>query len=73
MSYDEARGIIRQRLREREANFLASVEHGVFANQRSPYRTMLDLAGCEFGDLVRSVRDHGIEDTLRHLRRQVCT
>jgi hypothetical protein len=68
MSYDEARGIIQQRLRERETNFLASIEHGVFGNPRSPYRPMLDLAGCEFGDIVGSVRKNGIEDTLRELR-----
>jgi len=68
MSYDEARGIVQQRLRDRDANFLASIEHGVFGNPRSPYRTMLDLAGCEFGDIVRSVRDHEIEETLRGLR-----
>ena len=68
MSYDEARGIIRQRLRDRDTNFLSSIERGVFGNPRSPYRTMLGLAGCEFGDLVRSVRDHGIEETLRTLR-----
>jgi len=68
MSYEEARGILRQRLRERETNFLGSIERGVFGNPRSPYRTMLDLARCEFGDLVRSVRDHGIEESLRALR-----
>ncbi len=45
MSYDEARRIIQQRLRERDANFLASIDRGVFGNPRSPYRTMLDLAG----------------------------
>lgn len=68
MSYEEARGIVQQRLREREANFLASVERGVFGNPRSPYRPMLDLAGCSLGDLVRSVRDRGLEGTLRQLR-----
>jgi hypothetical protein len=68
MSYDEARAIIQQRLRNREPNFLASIEHGVFGNPRSPYRAMLDLAGCEFGDIVRSVRERGIEETLRGLR-----
>ena len=69
MSYDEARDIILQRLRDREANFLASIERGVFGNARSPYRAMLALAGCEFGDIVTSVRNRGIEGTLQDLRR----
>jgi hypothetical protein len=68
MSYEEARAIIQQRLQQREANFLSSVEHRVFASARSPYRAMLEIAGCELGDLVRSVRERGIEDTLRALR-----
>lgn len=68
MSYEEARGIIQRRLGEREANFLSSMERGVFGNPRSPYRPMLQLAGCELGDLVRSVREHGIEATLLNLR-----
>jgi len=70
MSYDEARAIVLQRLRGREKNFLASIEHGVFGNPRSPYRAMLDLAGCEFGDLVGSVRKTGMEETLRELHRE---
>ena len=68
MSFEEARAIIQQRLQQREANFLSSLEHGVFGNPESPYRAMLEVAGCELGDLVRSVRDHGVEDTLRTLR-----
>ena len=68
MSYEEARGIVLQRLRDREANFLSSMEHGVFGNPRSPYRALLELAGCEYGDLVRSVHDLGLEGTLRSLR-----
>ena len=68
MSYQEARGIVLQRLRDREANFLSSMKHGVFDNPRSPYRALLDLAGCQHGDLVRSVHDLGLEGTLRSLR-----
>jgi len=68
MTYTEALAIIQQRLREREANFLSSIEHGVFRNPRSPYRAMLDVAGCQSGDLRQSVRQKGLEATLRALR-----
>jgi hypothetical protein len=70
MSLDEAKAIIQRRLREREQNFLDSLEAGVFANPRSPYRAMLDLAGCESGDLRQSVGQHGLEATLRRLREE---
>ena len=68
VSYEEARAIVQRRLREREANFLASVQHGILGNPRSPYLKLLQLAGCEFGDLVNSVRDRGLEGTLQQLR-----
>ena len=68
ISFEEARDVMRERLQRREENFLASVEHGVYGNPRSPYRTMLSLAGCEFGDLVRSVRERGLDSTLQTLR-----
>jgi hypothetical protein len=68
MTFEEAQAIVRQRLREREANFLASVKRGVFDNPRSPYRPMLELAGCEYGDLVRSVTERGLAPTLESLR-----
>jgi len=68
MTYAEALAIIQQRLREREVNFLSSIEHGVFGKRRSPYRVMLELAGCEFGDIRQLVKARGIESTLRALR-----
>jgi len=68
MTVGEARAVLAHRLQARESNFLLSVERGVFGNQRSPYRAMLGLAGCEFGDLRQSVTRNGLEATLRTLR-----
>ena len=68
MSPEEARAIVRERLQQREANFIASLEQGVFGNPRSPFRPMLEIAGCELGDLVRSVRERGLNPTLETLR-----
>jgi hypothetical protein len=69
MSYDEACKVIRERLRSREANFLALLDAKVFRNPASPYRAMLQIAGCEHGDVTHMVRDLGLEGTLHALRR----
>ncbi len=68
ISLQEAQAIVRQRLAERENNFLRLVERGIFSYPRSPYRPLLKLAGCELGDLQAMVRAKGLEATLRALR-----
>jgi len=68
VSFEQGRAIIQQRLREREQNFLASIQQGIFANPQSPYHAMLELAGCAYADLERSVGERGLEGTLRMLR-----
>ena len=66
----EARALLRQRLERRDADFLALARDAVFANSRSPYRALLRLAGCEYGDLERLVRREGVEGALRTLLQQ---
>jgi hypothetical protein len=68
ISLDEARAIVRRRLAEREGQFVRLVERGIFGHPRSPYLPLLELAGCQLGDLRQMVRDRGVEDTLRALR-----
>lgn len=68
MTLQQATAILAERLRHRETNFLASVSRGVFANPRSPYLAMLRRAGCTEADLQHSIRNCGLEDTLRTLR-----
>lgn len=65
---EQARIVVLRRMRERESNFLASIELGVFGNPRSPYRAMLRMAGCELGDIQRMLTADGLENTLRALR-----
>src|SRR5262245_4938683 len=65
----EARALLRQRLEHRERDFLALVRDAVYANPGSPYRTLLELAGCEPGDLERVVTRDGLEAGLRVLYR----
>ena len=45
-----ARDLIRRRLDRREEHFLGMIEAGIFTVRSSPYRSLLDMAGCSFGD-----------------------
>ena len=70
LTVPESRAILRQRLENRATDFLALAKHAIFANRRSPYRALLRLAGCDYGDLERLVRREGVEGALRALLRQ---
>ncbi len=69
ISASEAREVLRQRLERREADFLRLVRRTVYEFPASPYRELLKLAGCEFGDVEKLVQQDGIEGTLRALFR----
>jgi hypothetical protein len=69
ITLEQAKAIVRGRLAEREANFLRLIEKGIFGYPRSPYLPLLELAQAELGDIKNMVRDHGLEDTLRALRK----
>jgi hypothetical protein len=60
----EAYAIQAGRLETREATFLATVRRAVYEHQPSPYRRLLELAGCEYGDLARLVGAEGLDQTL---------
>jgi len=62
------RETIRQRLRDRDSRFLTLMKRAVCDNLNSPYRALLHMAGCEYGDLERMVRQEGIEHSLQSLR-----
>jgi hypothetical protein len=68
LTLEAARRIVRQRLAQREANFLKLAERSMYGWPRSPYLALLKHAGCELGDLQAMTRDHGLEGTLRKLR-----
>ena len=65
-----ARTILTARLARREADFLALARAAVYDNPRSPYRQLLELAGCQYGDLEGLVGREGLEGALVHLYRQ---
>lgn len=68
MTVAEALLIIQNRLQNREANFLASLERGVYANPRSPYKALLGMAGCTIDDVRVLLKNEGLEGTLQRLR-----
>jgi hypothetical protein len=65
---DEARALVKERLAQREANFLRLLERGVYGHPGSPYLALLRWAGIEQGDLRGLVRERGVEGALRVLR-----
>ena len=70
MSVATADDILRARLRSRERDFLALARRAVFGVPRNPYRRLLELAGCEYGDLETLVRAEGLESALLELQRK---
>ena len=70
MTVAEAISIIHDRLRNRERNFLGLVEHSVYGVEGSPYRALLNAAGCTLDDVRELVGREGIEGTLAQLRQQ---
>ena len=69
MSVHAALTIERERLAQRDANFLRVIACSVFGNPRSRYRALLDAVGCRQQDLGELVSTLGLEGALLHLRR----
>jgi hypothetical protein len=67
ITLEDSKRVIAERLQNRERNFLNLIEKGVYENSGSPYLKLLKLAGCEFGDMQKSVNGDGIEATLNKL------
>jgi len=57
ITLDEARETLRRRLERRAADFLDLARRAIFGNPGSPYRALLQHAGCE--QLFRPSRHRG--------------
>jgi hypothetical protein len=68
-SVERALREVRTALDQRDDNFVSMVHTTIYDNPASPYRPLLDRAGCELGDLAAGVRTNGLEPTLVELRR----
>lgn len=66
----EAQSSLRERLAHREGEFLGLVDQAIYRNPSSPYRRLLAVAGCEFGDVEKLVGTEGIEGALAELYRR---
>lgn len=64
----DAKRILRERMQQREQNFLRMLERNVYGNPHSPYLALLKHAGCELGDVRALVRHKEIEGALKQLR-----
>jgi hypothetical protein len=65
----QAHEILRARLASRSTEFLALIRRRVYDVSGGPYRTLLDAAGCTYGDVEALVRREGLEGALRELAR----
>jgi hypothetical protein len=70
MTVPAAADILRTRLRSREDDFLALAKRAVYGVPANPYRRLLELAGCEYGDLEALVRADGLDEALLELYRR---
>jgi hypothetical protein len=68
LTLPEARAAIRDRIARREELLIATAGKLFFGYDRSPYRPLLDLAGCSMSDFASLVRDQGVEAALARLR-----
>jgi len=62
-----AQAVVRARLATRETDFLTLAKRFIYKADRSPYRRLLRLAGCEYGDLEGLVHREGLEGALTTL------
>lgn len=67
ITLEESKQVITNRLHSRGKNFLSLVQKGIYQNPKSPYLKLLQVAGCEFGDIESLVNKDGIETTLQKL------
>lgn len=68
LTLEQSKAIVRRRLETRDERFLEFVTRYIYGYPRSPYLPLLRLAGCEQGDLQTTVRQRGLEATLKTLR-----
>ena len=67
VTVQQAEDAIRRALDRRHENFLELARARVYERANSPYRKLLEIAGCDFSDLQAQVRRHGLEATLSRL------
>jgi hypothetical protein len=69
MSHEQALACVRERLAQRDRDFLWLLREAVYGQASHPSRRLLARAGCTFADIEQLVRSDGVEGTLRVLYR----
>jgi len=64
---ERAYALVRQRMAERQDEFLRTLEQAVFGFPASPYRPLLQAAGYDLTRVRALVRSEGVEGALRRL------
>jgi hypothetical protein len=64
---EHAEQVIAQGVQHRQERFLEKLQLAVYPIPNSPYRQLLNAAGCEFGDVQSLVEKEGLEGALREL------
>lgn len=69
VNLQESKANLKDRFRRREATFLALIRKVIYERPESPYNKLLNLAGCEYGDIEKLVNKETIEGALMILLR----
>src|SRR5262245_23968894 len=67
LTIGQARSLLMRALENREERFLEVAREEIYGQAASPYLELLNLAGCEYGDLRAGVLKNGLEATLQQL------
>ncbi|MBN1367988.1 MAG: hypothetical protein JW967_08680 [Dehalococcoidales bacterium] len=67
ITIEKSKQILLDRINNRGKNFLTIVRNAIYENPKSPYLQLLNIAGCEYGDIEKDVINDGIESTLMKL------
>ena len=67
ITIEEAQQAIQDGVKNRGQRFLAKLARSVYGYPRSPYRKLLECAGCELGDVRRLVETDGLDEALGRL------
>ena len=65
----DVRTQLKRALENREHRFLEIIRTRVYGTPESPYKKLLDYAGCELGDIESSFDKSGLDETLGQLAR----
>lgn len=69
ISPEDARRLVKERMRTRETRFLEIFGRAVWPQAQNPYRRLLEYAGMNEGDVGSLVRSEGLEGALEKLHR----